>query len=99
MFGTGNLDIVRSSFDKTKGDHTIGHILIRNDRTGVYIAAINIEQCELPADFFEIADGHGLAEVGIDDAADCSLIEDGVADYVDVAKHKPRTLPKRRCLR
>ena len=53
----------------------------------------------MPADFFEIAGGHRLSEVGIDHAADRSLIKDGVADYVDVAKHKPRTLAKRRCLR
>jgi hypothetical protein len=74
-------------------------VLIRNDHARIDIAAIDVEQRELPADFFEIAGGHRLAEVGIDDAADYSLIQDGVADYVDVAKHKPRTLAKRRCLR
>ena len=41
----------------------------------------------------------GLPRYGSTTPADRSLIEDGTADYVDVAKHKPRTLAKRRCLR
>ena len=92
----GDLDIGDPPFDKAKSDHAVDDVLIRDHHARVDIAAIDVEQGQLPADFFEVRRGHRLAEIGIDDAADRRFVENRVAGDRDVAKNKARALRQRR---
>jgi hypothetical protein len=44
VISTGNVYVGHPTFDKAKRDHPVGHVLIRKDRSGVDIAAVDVEQ-------------------------------------------------------
>ncbi len=88
VIGSGNVDVGHPPFDKAISDHPVGHVLIGQHRARVDITAVDIEAREPAANFLQIREGHRLADIGSDDGADRSIIDDRVADDVDFAKDK-----------
>jgi hypothetical protein len=98
VVGSGDIDIADPAFDDAKSNHAVNDILVRDQHARVDVAAIDVEQRQLAADFFEIRRAHRLAEVVIDNAADRRFVEDGVAEDPHIAKNEARALPQRRAL-
>src|SRR5436190_6981027 len=64
VVSTGNVDVGHPAFHEAKSDYPIGHVLIRKGRSGVDVAAVDVEQRELTTDLLEIPGSHRLSEIG-----------------------------------
>src|SRR6516164_5581200 len=95
MVSAGDLDIADPAFYDTKSNHAVDNVLVRDHDARVDVTAVDVEQGQLPANFFEVRGAHRLAEIGVDNTADRFLVENRVSGNRDIAEDKARALRQR----
>ena len=79
-------DIGHLSFDEAESDDAVGDVLIRDHRTRIDVAAIDVKPGEPLPDLFEIVESNGLADIGFDDVLNRGVVEHAVAGDMDPAQ-------------
>src|SRR4029434_9502450 len=80
-----DLDVGEGPLDDLVGHDAVGEALIRQDRAGVHVPAVDVEQGQLRAEGLEVLGGQLAVDVGRGDAFDLGGGEDGAADDADVS--------------